>query len=104
MREQRIGKLGAQYQTGKSVLASLVSSEDIGRPWNYPEIYGAALTNVTLDQVRAAARELIRPDRLTWVIAGDLATIEEPVRALGIGEVEVVAGGRRVGYHGRHGN
>ena len=53
--------------------------------------YCAALTTVTLDQVRAAARELILPDRLTWVIAGDLATIEEPVRTLEIGEVEVIA-------------
>ncbi len=67
-----------------------MSSEDIGRPWNHPEIYGAALENVTLDQVQAAARELIHPDRLTWVIAGDLDTIEEQVRALNIGRVEVI--------------
>ena len=82
--------LGGEYQTGESVLGSLVSSEDIGRPWNHREIYGAALANVTLDQVRAAARELIHPDRLTWVIAGDLDTIEEPVRTLNIGRVEVI--------------
>ena len=54
-------------------------------------MYGAALTNVTLDQVHATACVLILPNRLTWVIAGDLATIEEPVRPLEIGEVEVIA-------------
>ena len=68
----------------------MTNSEYHGRPWNYPEIYGQALTNVTLQQVRAAARELIRPDRLTWVILGDLDKIEESVRALGIGELEVI--------------
>ena len=89
-RSSRSRGLGGQYQTGRSVLRSLVSSEYFGRPWNHPEIYGAALTNVTLDQVHAAARELIHPDRLTWVIAGDLDTIEEQVRALNIGKVEVI--------------
>ena len=90
MLDQRLRGLGGEYQTGYSVLQSLVSSEDIGRPWNHPEIYGAALENVTLDQVHAATVELIHPDRLTWVIAGPLDTIEEPVRALNIGRVEVI--------------
>ena len=42
---------------------------------------------MTLEEVHAAARDIIHPDRLTWVIAGDLSLFEEDVRALGIGEV-----------------
>ncbi|HWG67216.1 MAG TPA: hypothetical protein VN662_07365, partial [Rhodanobacteraceae bacterium] len=41
-------------------------------------------------QVNAAAREVIHPDHLTWVIVGDLSKIEKPVRALNLGEVHVI--------------
>jgi hypothetical protein len=44
---------------------------------------------VTLDGVDARARKLIDPSKLTWLITGDLEKIEESVRALNYGEVEV---------------
>jgi zinc protease len=40
--------------------------------------------------VRAAARESLDPALLTWVVIGDLATIEQPIRELGLGEVRVL--------------
>jgi hypothetical protein len=45
---------------------------------------------LTDPQVQAAAKEIIHPDRLTWVIVGDLKQIEAPVRALKLGEVTVL--------------
>ncbi len=39
--------------------------------------------------VRAAAAQ-IKPQALTWVIVGDLSTIEAPVRELELGEVTVL--------------
>ena len=45
----------------------------------------------------AAATQIVKPDALTWVIVGDLAKIEAGVRALNLGEVQVVdADGRPV--------
>jgi hypothetical protein len=40
--------------------------------------------------VEAAAKEIIHPDQLTWVIVGDLAKIEAPIRALNLGQVQVL--------------
>ena len=40
--------------------------------------------------IEAAAREVIKPDALTWVIVGDLKKIEAPVRALKLGDVKVM--------------
>jgi len=39
--------------------------------------------------VNERARSLIHPDQLTWVIVGDLEQIEEKVRSLNYGDVEV---------------
>jgi hypothetical protein len=38
----------------------------------------------------ADAAKAIHPDALTWVVVGDLSKIEQPVRALDLGEVTVV--------------
>ena len=96
-RERRMRALAGQFETGRSLLNSLLTSAGLGRPWDYPVRYGEALQNVTLDEVHAAARKFIHPSRLTWVIAGDLSKFEDDVRALGIGEaIEVDVFGRPV--------
>ena len=38
---------------------------------------------------RALSREVIDPGKLTWVVVGDLGKIEDGVRSLNYGEVEV---------------
>lgn len=44
---------------------------------------------VTLDQVRQTAKDMLDPERLVWVVIGDLSKIEESVRSLDYGEVEI---------------
>jgi len=40
--------------------------------------------------VNASSGKLVHPDALTWVVVGDLAKIEKPIRALNFGEVTVL--------------
>jgi zinc protease len=55
------------------------------------------LTALTPGNVSAVAGRLIHPDSITWVVVGDLAKIEKPVRALNFGDVTVIdADGRLV--------
>ena len=42
------------------------------------------------DPLQDAAGKLIHPDALTWVVVGDVAAIEAPIRKLGLGEVKVL--------------
>jgi len=45
-----------------------------------------------------AITEIVAPKAMTWVIVGDLDKIEAPVRALNLGEVQVLdADGKPVG-------
>jgi zinc protease len=48
------------------------------------------LTALTPAEVSKVAGRLIHPDSVTWVVVGDLAKIEKPVRALNFGEVTVI--------------
>ena len=52
----------------------------------YPE----SVDSVTLEQVGAAARGYLDPTRLLMVVVGDLNRLEEPVRRLDLGPVEIV--------------
>ena len=42
------------------------------------------------DRVGRAAGSFVRPDNVVWVVVGDLSQIEDKVRALGLGPVEVI--------------
>jgi hypothetical protein len=47
------------------------------------------IEGMTPEQVKAAAATL-DPNALTWVVVGDLSKIEQPIRALNLGDVTVV--------------
>ena len=48
------------------------------------------LDEPSLVDVHAMAQKYIKPDQWTWLIVGDLSKIEEPIRKLNLGPVEVL--------------
>ena len=85
----RTRSLPGTFATNRGFLASIIASDSYGLPHNYAETRGARIDAVTLDEVNKRARGVVDPGRLTWVVVGDLAQIENKVRSLEYGEVEV---------------
>jgi len=85
----RIRSLPGRFETKRGFLQSMMSSNAYGLPYDYAENSAERTESVTLEEVNRRAKELINPNELTWVVVGDLSEIEESVRALGYGEVEV---------------
>jgi zinc protease len=81
--------LPGTYETAWSVKGAIAAIVRYGRPDDYVFRRKAEVEAVTLEQVAEAAKA-IRPDALTWVVVGDLKQTEAPVRALGLGEVQVL--------------
>jgi len=81
--------LPGQFETAAAVRGSLVSSQNYGRDWDYPASLTERYRSLDLDEVRAAAQEVVHPEQLVWLIVGDAAQIEESIRALDMGEIEV---------------
>ena len=67
----------------------MMASDSFGLPFDYAEGAADRLNAVSLQRVSARAAELMHPEELIWVIVGDLSEIEEKVRLLNYGEVEV---------------
>lgn len=85
----RTRSLPGRFATRRGFLQSMISSDEYGLPYDHAESTAARIDAVTLEGVNNRAKSLIRPDELTWVVVGDLSQIEEKVRSLNYGEVEV---------------
>jgi zinc protease len=78
------------YQTTSAVMGALQGIALYHRPDDYVQTLKSRIEAQTDAAVEAAAKEIIHPDQLTWVIVGDLAKIEAPIRALNLGQVQVL--------------
>jgi len=85
----RTRSLPGSFSTNRGFLGSIIRSDSYGLPFDYAETAAARVEAVMRDDVETRARDLIDPAKLTWLITGDLERIEESVRALNYGEVEV---------------
>ena len=89
VRNQSIRRLPASTASSSNVLSYMVTNHNHGLADDRIETRKAALEAVATDDLTAAFRSRIDAEGLSWFIAGDLAKIEENVRALNLGEVEV---------------
>ncbi|MGV6820785.1 MAG: M16 family metallopeptidase [Parvularcula sp.] len=84
-----VGALPGQYETANDVLFSMMSNATYGRPLDYTTTAAARYRALTPEALEAAAKEVLNPDELTWVIVGDWSKIEDQVRAQNLGPIEV---------------
>lgn len=97
VRNERIRKLPAVTATTSGILGYLAENGVHGHPDDYVEERKGEYEAVTLENLAPALDARIDPDKLSWFITGDLATIEADITALGLGEIEVWdADGNRV--------
>ena len=92
---REVRALSGRYETNAAVAGAIAEMVVFKRPDDYVPTLKARIEAQTDAAVQAAAREALDPSRLTWVIVGDLKSIEKPVRELGFGELQVLdANGR----------
>lgn len=85
-----VRSMPGEYQTTGAVLGAISGIVLYDRPDDYVQTQKARIEAQTDGAVQAAAKEVIRPDALTWIVVGDLKKIEQPIRNLKIGEVKVI--------------
>ena len=85
-----VRSMPGQYQTTSAVLGAMQGIALYHRPDDYVQTLKSRIEAQSDASVEAAAREIIHPGQLTWVIVGDLAKIEAPIRALRLGPVQVL--------------
>ena len=82
--------LAGRWETLAAVEGSLAEIVQYDLPDDYYRTYATRIDALGADAVGRSARTLVHPDNLVWVVVGDLAKIEAPVRALNLGPVQVI--------------
>jgi zinc protease len=78
------------FETVQQVARSVAQLALYDLPDTYFEEFVPRVTAVTAAEVTQAAARYLDPARLTTLIVGDHAAIADPLRALGVGEAEVM--------------
>ena len=85
-----VRSLPGDFETTASVLSTLAKNALYDRPDDYITTLKQRIDAQQPAAIEAAAKEIYRPDTLTWVVVGDLKQIEKPIRALNIGDIKVL--------------
>ncbi|MFB3778097.1 MAG: M16 family metallopeptidase [Bryobacteraceae bacterium] len=82
--------LAGQFETMGAVSGGIAEIVQFGLPDDYFQTYTGKVRALTQKDMAAAASSLIHPDSVAWIVVGDRAKIEEPIRKLNLGEVRLI--------------
>ena len=83
-------RLAGRFETLSALEAAALASVNLNLPENYWSSYSANLKALTAPQLGQAAGKFVQPDKVVWVVIGDLRKVEAGIRALDWGEVVVL--------------
>ena len=83
-------KLPGSRETLDALGLSIVDLVQFGLPDDYYDTYAGKVRALKTSDVNEAAKEVVRPDNLIWIVVGDRAKIEPGVRELGLGEFRLM--------------
>jgi zinc protease len=80
-------RLPGRFETLASLESAAIDLVNFGYPPEHFYDYAKNVGALTEKDLAVAAAKFVKPGELTWMVIGDLATIEAGVRSLGYGEV-----------------
>jgi zinc protease len=84
-----VSSFPSSVQTVQGLMSRLTNVVVYGLPLDYYSTYRERLSAVTPADISQIGSSYLKPDALTIVAVGDLKTIEAPIRAQNLGNVEV---------------
>jgi zinc protease len=83
-------RLPGQFETLSALKGGVSDIVTYNRNLDYLNQLPNLLDEPSLADVHAMAQKYIKPSQWTWLIVGDLSKIEEPIRQLNLGDVEIL--------------
>jgi zinc protease len=89
-KDRQVKTLAGRWETGGAVAGALREIVTYGLPDDYYVTFSRRVQASTDEEVNAAAKKFISPDRIVWVVIGDRAKVEAGIRELNLGEVKLL--------------
>ncbi len=87
VKQQQIFELPGSFETMNAVGNLLGDLLQLGLPLNFYGSYVRQVSSLSVDDIEAAARMVLNPENMIWMVVGDRTAIEKPLRDLAIGEI-----------------
>lgn len=89
--KNEILQLSGRWETNRAVAGSIANIVRYGYADDYYNKYPEVIRNLKLDDIQSAAKKVVLPDNLVWVVVGDLEKIKAGIEKAGIGEIKVIS-------------
>ena len=83
-------KLNGNWETAGRVAGTIAELVRFGLPENHYTTYPDRVLALKLDDLARAAKTVVHPDNLVWVVVGDRAKVEAGLRELNYGEFHLI--------------
>jgi zinc protease len=80
-------RLPGRFETLTNLEGAAINVLNYGYPDDYYAKYASSARALTAESLNSAAKKVIHPDEIVWIVVGDLKKIEPGIRELGFGEV-----------------
>ena len=90
IKNARTLRLPGQYETLNALLGGIEDIVKYNRDYDYLDTIADKRNSIKLEDVQSATSKYLDTNKWTWVIVGDLNEIEDPVRELNIGPLEII--------------
>ncbi len=87
VKQQQILELPGSHETMNSIGNLLSELLQLGLPIDFYNSYVSKVSALTVTEIEDAARDLLDPRHIIWMIVGDRSTLEEPLQKLQIGDI-----------------
>ncbi len=91
-KKAKVLSLAGQWETGGAIGGLIREMVAFGLPGDYFDTYGKKVKDLSIEQVAAAAKTVVQPNRMIWLVVGDRAKVEPALKTLGYGEVKLLDG------------
>ncbi len=88
--QSQILELPGKWETVGAVGSSISDIVQYGYPDNYYDTFATKIRDLNLNQISAAAKKVVHPEGLVWVIVGDRSKVESGIKELGFGEIHML--------------
>ncbi|HVK97792.1 MAG TPA: pitrilysin family protein, partial [Flavisolibacter sp.] len=89
-KQDAVMQLPGRWETNNSVLYALEEQVKYQRGDTYWNNYAKQIQEMTSSEIMDAAKKLIKPSQMTWLIIGDRKKIEQGIKDLKIGDVRYI--------------
>ena len=90
IKKKQVLSLPGIWETNSSVANSIIEMVTFGLPEDHFDTYPEKVRNLSLSDVGKAAKDVLHPDQVVWVVVGDRSKIEKTILEMGFEEVHLI--------------